>query len=75
MLEGVMLEGLAVTLVGMLSVFSFLCILVLAIIAVSKLIGLTDKICPMAQEATKAPTSSDTEAQIAVAIAAIKAKF
>lgn len=69
-----MLEGLSVTLVGMLAVFSFLVLLVLAITLVSKLIGLTDKICPMAKEVSATP-SRDTEAEIAVALAAIKAKF
>ena len=70
-----MLEGLEVTLVGMFAVFSFLCILVLAIMLVSKLIGLTNKICPMVQEVSKAPTAGNAEAEIAVAIAAIKSRF
>ena len=70
-----MLEGIEVTLVGMFAVFLFLCLLVLVIILVSKLIGLTNKVCPVVQEVSKAPVAGDTEAEIAVAIAAIKSKF
>lgn len=69
-----MLEGLEVTLVGMFAVFSFLFILVCTILLVSKLICLTDKICPMVKETQTRPVNNISE-EIAVAISAIKARF
>ncbi len=70
-----MLEGLEITLTGMFAVFSFLFILVCAVIVTSKLICLTNLVCPMAKENENNASSKNTEEEIAVALCALKAKF
>lgn len=65
--------GLTTMCVGMGIVFSFLVILVFAIIIMSKVVGWLNKICPVAVVETKTKktaVSDDSEIALAVAVAA-----
>ena len=68
-------EGLIVTIMGMGTVFSFLCILVIAMLITHKILVFINKFFPEAVEEiapAKKPAASDDE-QIAIAIAATRA--
>jgi len=67
-------EGSVIMLVGMGIVFSFLAILVLAVMAMAKVVTYLDKICPppaapVKTKKAKAKTSSDDEVAVAIAVA------
>lgn len=70
-----MLEnGLMITVIGMGVVFSFLCILVIAMHVSAKIMTIVNKFFPEPVLVTaKAKVSSSSEEEIAVAIAAAKA--
>lgn len=68
------IQGGTIMIVGMGIVFSFLIILVFAIMIMARVVAFLNKICPIPVEEpkVKAKTSDDTE--IAIAIAAVAAQ-
>lgn len=70
-------EGGTITLVAMGIVFSFLCVLIFAMIIMSKVVAWLNTVCPEpvaeVKQVKKAAKSDDTEIAIAIAIAASKA--
>ncbi len=68
-------EGLTTMAVGMGIVFSFLVILVFAIVIMAKVVGFLNKICPVAVTETKTkklPNQANDEIALAVGIAMIQ---
>lgn len=70
-------EGGIVALIGMGIVFSFLCVLIFAMIIMSKAVAWLNTVCPEpvaeVKQVKKAAKSDDTEIAIAIAVAASKA--
>ncbi len=69
-------EGSITMLVGMGIVFSFLTILVFAMLIMAKCVSFINKLCPLAVEEVKTKaknTSDDSEIALAIAIAGVQA--
>lgn len=69
------IEGGTTMAVGMGIVFSFLVILVFAIMIMARVVAYINKVCPLPVEPTKAPkakVSNDAEVALAIAVAMAK---
>lgn len=62
-------EGLTTMVVGMGIVFSFLVILVFAILIMARVVAIVNKLCPVAEISPKKTVKANDDAEIAVAVA------
>lgn len=74
MSESVLSLGLQMMCIGMGFVLCFLCIMIFAMMIMSKVVGYLNKIFPEAVEEPKKQIKSGDDAEIAVAIAAVVAR-